>query len=382
MEPTVNRGLARSAFWASAAFYALVALEFFYMVSPFAAYIYSVYGPGMDSMLQSSSTAWLISFFMPHIARETQSWFISWHEAIGMLILLFGLIAFLWGAWLIYGNKVRRSQQAVLQSLYAHVRHPQYLALMVAGFGMLLIWPRYLVLAAYVLVCFAYYWLARIEERICCERFSGYHDYMSRTGMFLPRILEASLHKVPWPQRTVPRVLANLLLPVVVLAAVLGGARALHVYSVNSVYHFATGDAVFISPGRISEEEIAVLADIALREQAVVDSLAHYRDTDARFINYVMPVDLWISEVPMYLPPGARTGHASPSAQDQRRYKIIFTLADFGPAPPARGSAILRHAINKTAIIEVWIDRQSGLVEQVYMPPDDAFYQGMPVPVF
>ena len=39
---------ARGALWASMGFYVLIAFEFFYMASPFAAYLYAVYGPGLD----------------------------------------------------------------------------------------------------------------------------------------------------------------------------------------------------------------------------------------------------------------------------------------------------------------------------------------------
>ncbi len=44
-DATEERGdrLTRSAFWASAAFYVLVAFEFIYMATPFAAYVYSAY---------------------------------------------------------------------------------------------------------------------------------------------------------------------------------------------------------------------------------------------------------------------------------------------------------------------------------------------------
>ncbi|MCC5906854.1 MAG: hypothetical protein JJU13_11635 [Balneolaceae bacterium] len=72
-----DKTLTRSAFWASAAFYGLIALEFFYMFSPFAAYFYGVYGPGLELLAAGERTSRLIAFFMPHIARETQSFFIT-----------------------------------------------------------------------------------------------------------------------------------------------------------------------------------------------------------------------------------------------------------------------------------------------------------------
>ncbi|MDR8389723.1 DUF1295 domain-containing protein [Aliifodinibius sp. S!AR15-10] len=149
---TDSNSLTRSAFWTSAVFYGLIAFEFFYMFSPFAAYIYSVYGPSLQILNLSESTSWLIAFFMPHIARETQSLFITWHEMIGMVIFSTGLLAFALGAGQIYCSKLTRGG-AVSGGIYRWIRHPQYVALMVASFGMVLVWPRYLVLFGFVTVC-------------------------------------------------------------------------------------------------------------------------------------------------------------------------------------------------------------------------------------
>ena len=71
---------ARRALWASGVFYALIAFEFFYMASPFAAYFYGVYGPGLDWLEGSETTSWLIRFFMPHLVEETTSWPVDVHE--------------------------------------------------------------------------------------------------------------------------------------------------------------------------------------------------------------------------------------------------------------------------------------------------------------
>ena len=48
--PAVETGnrLFRKSFWIAFAFYFLIGFEIFYMVSPFAAYFYSVYGPGLN----------------------------------------------------------------------------------------------------------------------------------------------------------------------------------------------------------------------------------------------------------------------------------------------------------------------------------------------
>jgi hypothetical protein len=101
-----GRSVARGAFWASAGFYGLVALEFFYMVSPFAAYVYGVYGPGLDGLIRAEQTSWLVGFFLPHIVRETQSPLVTWHEPAGVVLLVVGLGGFIAGAVQIYAPGV------------------------------------------------------------------------------------------------------------------------------------------------------------------------------------------------------------------------------------------------------------------------------------
>jgi len=375
MKPSASAAVARGVFWASAGFYALVAFEFFYMVSPFAAYLYGIYGPGLGALQLTGSTSWLVGFFLPHIARETGSPFLDWHEAIGTVFLIAGLAAFAGGAAQVYWSKLTR-KRAIVGGMYRWVRHPQYLGLMTASFGMLLIWPRYLVIVAFVTVCFAYYLLSRLEERICTREFPDYAGYAAHTGMLLP------LARMPWPATFGRSVVTGLTLYIVLLAAGFAAARALHDHAVGNLHVYETPNEAYLSVGRLPPDTIAAFARVATADPEVQAALGAHSDPGARFINYVMPTDLLISEVPMHLPPGHRTGHQSPSRQEQSRYKIVFTRAHFGRAEPADGREILRRAVNKSPIIEVWIDRRAGRVERVLEPPTQEFYAGMPVPVF
>ena len=174
---TRDDSLTKGAFWASAAFYALVALEFFYMASPFAAYFYSAYGPGLDFLGESHLASWLVGFFLPHIVAQTASPLVDAHNFVGAILTIAGLAGFAVGAFQVYAAKLRKGEM-VAGGIYRWIRHPQYLALMVAGFGMLLIWPRFLVLFGFVTVVFVYLLLARSEERQCAHKFDGYADYM------------------------------------------------------------------------------------------------------------------------------------------------------------------------------------------------------------
>ena len=47
-------------------FYLIIVLEFLYMISPLALYFYSAYGPALNLLHRSPSTAWLTAFFLQH----------------------------------------------------------------------------------------------------------------------------------------------------------------------------------------------------------------------------------------------------------------------------------------------------------------------------
>jgi protein-S-isoprenylcysteine O-methyltransferase Ste14 len=68
--------------------------------------------------------AWLLSFFLPHIVRETNSMLLTMHEPIGVVLLLGGTAVFAIGAAQVYWSKLRR-KGAVVSGLYRFVRHPQ-----------------------------------------------------------------------------------------------------------------------------------------------------------------------------------------------------------------------------------------------------------------
>ena len=379
MESTRGHRLAKGTSWAGAAFYLLVAFEFFYMVSPFAAYLYAAYGPGLGWLASSRTASWLVGFFLPHIVEQTTSPLVNASETVGAVLFVGGTVGFAVGAVQIYAGKLRREGN-VQGGVYRWVRHPQYLALMVASFGMMLIWPRFLVLLGFVTVVFAYVALARAEERRCVRQFPAYAAYKRRTGMFLPRPLEAPFRLVR-PRGRVLRAGAWGLgyAAALAMAALVGGA--VHSHAVDSLYAHYTENAAFVSVGAMPEAEIAELAEIAARDARVAAALGDPGE-DARFLNYVLPTEMFVSEIPMHLPAGATTGHTFPEDHDPSRYKIVFTKPQFRPGDVPAPTDIVEEALNKSPVVEAWIDRAAGRVVRVFPPPTDVVYDGMPVPVF
>ncbi len=159
-------------------------------------------------------------------------------------------------------------------------------------------------------------------------------------------------------------------------------ARAVHAYAIGSLYTYTSDTEVYLSIGRLEPDSIAELARIVKSDPEVRARLVEYRDADSRLINYVMPSEIFISEIPMFIPEGQSTGHRIPEIKGRTSFKIVFTKAEFGSRVVANGLDILRRAVNKTAIVEVRVDRASVRVDQIIDPPITDFYKGMPVPVF
>ncbi len=180
--------MATSARWpwiAPILLYAVSALEMIIMISPAAAYFYSVYTPLFHGLEQFSATAWLPQFFLPHLAHTRMPAF-RWLSILGAGLTLVGLIGFLiCAAQLYYGKFIRK--RLVSGGLYGRVRHPQYLCLAVAGAGLLLLWPRFFILATYLLMLGLYYVLARHEEEMVRARYGKpAEEYMATVPMFNP----------------------------------------------------------------------------------------------------------------------------------------------------------------------------------------------------
>lgn len=199
-----------------AVIYFIAALEIVIMISPFAAFFYSVFNPILLGLNQSSLTRWLTAFFLPHMMVPPNSFLLGVRVA-GSVLSLGGSLLFLVCAGQVYLGKLFKWGVAS-RGFYALVRHPQYTALSVAGLGLAILWPRMLTLMFLSVMIFLYYLLARDEERRMLGRYGdGYRAYLERTGMFWPR-----LTRKPVPARQLSVRLAVLLLTLLV-----GGAAAL-----------------------------------------------------------------------------------------------------------------------------------------------------------
>lgn len=180
-----TRKLASIGPWAVFLFYLAIAFEVIIMITPFTVYFYSLYAPVLSWMEANPATAWLTAFFLPHISY-TSDLLLTAMAYLGPVLLGLGLAIFFVCAFQVYSAKLRR-RGVVSRGLYGGVRHPQYLGLGIAGLGLLLYWPRFIILVSYLTMLFVYYLLARDEERRMENKFGeSYQKYKAQIPMFLP----------------------------------------------------------------------------------------------------------------------------------------------------------------------------------------------------
>ena len=204
--------------------YFVIAFEVLIMISPFAGFFYSVFNPMLLQFAAHSTTRWLSAFYLPHMVLP-QDGFLQFVRIMGSVLLILGMGVFFICAAQIYVAKFRK-KGAVLAGLYSIIRHPQYLALGIAGLGLSILWPRLLTVVLWIVMALIYYFLAKDEER----RMLNAHDvmyraYMEKTGMFLPKAVE----RLITPQKLSGKVMLALGFG----ALLVGMALLLRVYTIS-----------------------------------------------------------------------------------------------------------------------------------------------------
>lgn len=369
----------KTTFWAIALFYFLIAFEFFYMASPFAIYFYSVYGPGLNFMSEYPALLWLTSVFLPHIVVETSSPLINLHNIIGGALFIIGFLAFCVTAGQVYFYKITR-KGVVTGGVYRFIRHPQYTFLALCSFGLLLLWPRFIVIIPFIAMLFAYYFLAKLEEKECENKFgNSYLEYKNKTSMFLPFHIGFENKLLKLPQSGFKRVFAIFIFYCfsVVVAIVL--ATGVRNWTINSLYTLYSKDSVVISVAEMDKNILEQVNKIALSNQEVQTRLN--KRGNEKFINYVLPTEWYVSEIRMNPVKGGR-GHHYPGNYDRNLYKIVFTKADLGKDITAEGKDILKNAVKREPVLEVWLDLSLNQVIEIKEPPETTPYEGIPVPVY
>ncbi len=271
--------------------YALIGIEIVIMISPFALYFYSVYGPILEFFSSSKYLSWTTEFFLPHMIFPDDSIIIG----ISYLQILFvvGLILFFSAAIpLYYGRFTKKG--VVQNSFYSKIRHPQYLFLAISGFGLLLYWPRFIILIMYVTMLFVYYFLARNEEwRMKQEVPEIYEQYIKGTPMFIPgepggKIFQAFFGWIS------PKWLGILSLYVLTMALSIMIALGIRSYTVSQLQVVASNSTLIIPAFPRPQKEVEELYEIISKNPLAAQYLQGNRPPN---LAYIFPGDYFLTAI-------------------------------------------------------------------------------------
>jgi protein-S-isoprenylcysteine O-methyltransferase Ste14 len=264
--------------------YFMIGLEILIMISPAAGFFYAAFNPFLLSLARSPATRWLTAFYLPHMVSPPNT-FLKIVRVAGSVLFVSGGAIFFLCAIQVYYHKLAAKGVAV-GGLYSRIRHPQYLGLGLAGIGLSILWPRFLVIALWAVMATLYFLLAKDEERRMLGQFGDeYRRYMDRTGMFLPRGAESVIGVILSIRNSAVRAAVLLL---VLWGGTVGGAFALRSYTVERLPLWSEGVVTVMA---ILPTDLPMM-DVRM---ASVLSLPEIRDRLAReagpFLAYFMPVD-------------------------------------------------------------------------------------------
>jgi protein-S-isoprenylcysteine O-methyltransferase Ste14 len=388
--------------WLASVLYGLVMIEVVIMISPFAFYWYSMYAPTLQGLHRSRATAWMEAFFLPHAVITTSSFLEIMRWQVGAYAFGLGLLGALICGVQVYGTKLLK-RKAANSWMYAHIRHPFYLSLAVAGFGLLTIWPRIIIMILYVGMLFLYFFLARFEEKQVEAAHPEYAEYRKRTGMFLPwnpggKVFRLFFGWIP------SRGLALTASSAVIIVLVLGGALGLRRYTIGHAATELIGDrtmAIAIWP--MPQERMQQVVSVALQDERVRSALA--KEDGAAFTAHLLPQDYGMvnmfadvgTDHRMFSKVSVRrlasvVGFAAPSMDHHRKnrimgtpeggYKVVFSRVDEPGNSQLPVSKVTDLSAKMTPVVIANVGGASLVVESVLIPPRQSFWGDITMPMF
>lgn len=269
--------------------YCLIGIEIIIMISPFALYFYSVYAPVLQFFSSSPYLSWTTEFFLPHMVFTHDPVIVG--ISYFQVLLIIGLLLFFSAAIpLYYGRFTKKG--VVLFSFYAKIRHPQYLFLAISGFGLLLYWPRFIILIMYVTMLFVYYLLARNEEwRMKQEAPGIYENYMKDTPMFLPGEPGGKIYNIlfSWIQ---PKWLGLFVTYCLTLLLAFSLAMGMRSYTVSKLQTVSADDITFLSVFPRPADEVRELYRTVISSEEFQKAVAEGEQAN---LAYIFPGDFFLT---------------------------------------------------------------------------------------
>jgi protein-S-isoprenylcysteine O-methyltransferase Ste14 len=259
--------------------YFVIVFEVLIMISPFAGFFYSMFNPVLLKLAGHSSTRWLSAFYLPHMVLP-QDWLLQFIRVMGSVLFVLGTATFFVCAVQVYTAKFRK-KGTVLAGLYSFIRHPQYVALGIAGLGLSILWPRFLTVVLWLVMALVYYFLAKDEERRMLNAHEEiYRPYMEKTGRFLPKAIEQAA--TPSPRS------GKVLLSLCLILIVMGAAFSLRAYTISHLTLWTKAENV---TGISILPEGGFMMDHRMEEILKLNEVRERMQDNKKYLVYFIPRD-------------------------------------------------------------------------------------------
>ena len=347
----------------------LIVFEILYMISPFAIYYYSGYSHFLNMLRDSEYTYWLISFFLPHY-DESSVWILNAAGEIGEWLFLVGLAMFAVAAVQIYYSKFTK-RNAVTSGLYRLTRHPQYISFAVMGLGLLLVWPRILVLGAYVTMLFVYYLLAKKEEQDCSLKYGEVYDnYILETNR---QSRNNRIFFRDYPAWGV------LLCYCGMLTASILAAFGLRNWSLTTIPVLYAGNSAAIALMPMSESEMQHILNITTQSEEIriIDN-----DTANYYLKYIIPAEWRMADLPMEAYNEGEEGHIRPDDISRNEFKVLYTKAMIHSTANMTEQDILKLTYGREPVVLFKVNIERNEILSTERPPAHVVWGDIPTPLF
>ncbi len=366
--------------------YLLIVFEILYMISPFALYYYSLYKYPLRLLQSNPVTSFLTVNLLPHFTYYSSP-VLQVLDMVALPLVFIGLVFFAGGFIQVYWAKFTR-KKTVTGGLYKTIRHPQYAALAVMGFGTTVFWPRFIVYIMYCTMIFLYYFLARQEERICLEKYGeSYREYMEKTGMFLPKFIERTLPRIPspLPVKGVKRTLSVFGVYILFIAIMIGIGFSIRTYCLSKIITRASENRVVVSIAHLDAQRLDKAIRIALEDKRAIEKLT--RLNLKKQLLYIVPSQWGIPELGIvsrdetdnFITNPQSHGNSSGFNPDSL---VVLVTEPILSSQYVKGKSILAKSLSFIPCFELVVDLRQNSVVSVSDRKDRGKWDGIPVPIY
>ena len=167
-----------------------------------------------------------------------------------------------------------------------------------------------------------------------------------------------------------------------VLGASVGAAFGLRAYSVSKLSVLYFENSATISADFLSEKELDDIVQIVLADPAVQKQLHAANGGVNTYLNYLVPFEWYLPDVPLEKIPEGFHGHHQPENYDRNLYKVLITKAKLITGEPTVGPDIIKKAFGREPLLVAKVDKAKGKVIGIELPPPHVRWGDIPTPLF